>query len=108
MKGLRRNDVLSELLKLVFKFLSQLSHSLFLISYFKFPTIFSCAAFSISGVTFIFWLVKFKSLALLIGMRCKCACGTSSPTTEMPQRLHAKDFSMACAMGLANTSILER
>ena len=75
---------------------------------YRLDSIFCCTSFNASGVTVSFSCAKFRSLALFNGMRCIWACGTSMPTTLMPQRLQSKLFSIAFAMGLANTSISAR
>ena len=37
-----------------------------------------------------------------MGIKCKCAWGTSKPTVTMPTLLQEKLFSIAAAMGFAN------
>src|SRR2546426_1000008 len=48
--------------------------------------------------------VKLRSSDELMDTRCMCAWGPSSPIPVMPQRSQSKAFSIALAMGLANTS----
>jgi hypothetical protein len=68
---------------------------LFLFFYERSDNIFSCTFFRFTADAFGFDWVKFKSLAEFMGIRCRCACGTSNPTTLMPQRLQRNAFSIA-------------
>jgi len=66
-----------------------------------------CTAFNSSADNFNLPLVKFRSSASLMGTKCKCAWGTSSPTMLMPQRLQGNACSMALAMGLEKAGSLK-
>ena len=71
--------------------------------YFKNDLIFKRTNSNCSSESFILGLLKFISSMLLMGIKCMCVCGTSSPMTVTPILLHGTACFNAAATFLAKT-----